>query len=53
MNVEFSYELIVGVLVLTAAAWSVAARDSYSATVGFVKGAALGQDEPTEPDEDP
>ena len=36
MNFELSYELIVGVLVLTAAAWSVAARDSYSATVGFV-----------------
>jgi multisubunit Na+/H+ antiporter MnhB subunit len=36
LSVELSYELIVGLLVLTAAAWSVAARDSYSATVGFV-----------------
>ncbi|NJD32575.1 MAG: DUF4040 domain-containing protein [Gammaproteobacteria bacterium] len=36
MSFELSYELLVGLLVLTAAAWSVAARDTYSATVGFV-----------------
>jgi multisubunit Na+/H+ antiporter MnhB subunit len=36
VSLELNYELLVGVLVLTAATWSVAARDSYSATVGFV-----------------
>ncbi len=36
MSFELNYELLVGLLVLTTAAWSVAARDSYSATVGFV-----------------
>jgi multisubunit Na+/H+ antiporter MnhB subunit len=36
VSFELFYEVLVGLLVLTAAAWSVAARDSYSATVGFV-----------------
>ena len=36
MSFELNYELLVVLLVLTTAAWSVAARDSYSATVGFV-----------------
>ena len=36
MSFELNYELRVALLVLTTAAWSVAARDSYSATVGFV-----------------
>ncbi len=36
MSFELIYEVLVVLLVLTAAVWSVAARDSYSATVGFV-----------------
>lgn len=36
MSFELFYEVLVGLLVLTAAAWSVAARESYSATIGFV-----------------
>ena len=36
MSLELNYELLVALLVLTTAGWSVAARDSYSATVGFV-----------------
>jgi uncharacterized MnhB-related membrane protein len=36
MSFELNYELLVALLVLISAAWSVAARDSYSATVGFV-----------------
>ena len=36
MSFELSYELLVGLLVLTTASWSVAARESYSATIGFV-----------------
>jgi multisubunit Na+/H+ antiporter MnhB subunit len=36
VSFELSYELLVGLLVLTTASWSVAARESYSATVGFV-----------------
>ena len=36
MSLELFYELLLGLLALAAACWSVAARDSYSATVGFV-----------------
>jgi multisubunit Na+/H+ antiporter MnhB subunit len=36
VSFELLYELLVVLLVLVTAAWSVAARDSYSATVGFV-----------------
>ena len=36
MSLELFYELLLGLLVLAAASWSVATRDSYSATVGFV-----------------
>ncbi len=36
MSFELGYELPVSLLLLTAAGWSIAARDSYSATIGFV-----------------
>jgi multisubunit Na+/H+ antiporter MnhB subunit len=36
VSFEFNYELLVGLLLLTTAAWAVAARDGYSAAVGFV-----------------
>jgi multisubunit Na+/H+ antiporter MnhB subunit len=36
VSFELSYELLVVLLILTTASWSVAARESYSATVGFV-----------------
>jgi len=36
VSLELFYELLLGLLVLAAASWSVATRDSYSATVGFV-----------------
>jgi multisubunit Na+/H+ antiporter MnhB subunit len=36
VNLELVYEILIGVLVLLTAAWSVAARESYSAVVGFV-----------------
>jgi multisubunit Na+/H+ antiporter MnhB subunit len=36
VSLDLFYELLLGLLALAAASWSVAARDSYSATVGFV-----------------
>jgi multisubunit Na+/H+ antiporter MnhB subunit len=36
MSLELFYELLLGLLAIAAASWSVATRDSYSATVGFV-----------------
>lgn len=36
MSLDLFYELLLALLALAAATWSVAARDSYSATVGFV-----------------
>jgi multisubunit Na+/H+ antiporter MnhB subunit len=36
VSFEFNYELLVGLLLLTTAAWAVAAREGYSAAVGFV-----------------
>lgn len=36
MSLDLFYELLLALLVLAAAGWSVAARESYSATVGFV-----------------
>lgn len=36
MSLDLFYELLLGLLAIAAASWSVATRDSYSATVGFV-----------------
>jgi multisubunit Na+/H+ antiporter MnhB subunit len=36
VNIDLVYELLLALLALAAATWTVAARDSYSATVGFV-----------------